>query len=89
MYFWIVRLHTRIPSLSNPPRMRSAPQSRFLLAISLINAILSRESFGFLESAFDLCFQNKWKSSRCHPAQGLWLHNEEDLLPGPKHPRQK
>jgi hypothetical protein len=58
--------HTRIPSLGNSPRMRSAPQSRFLLAISLINAIVSGESFGCLESVFDLCFQNKRKSSRCH-----------------------
>ena len=59
MYFWIVRLHTRIPSLSNSPRMRSAPQSRFLLDISLIKAIVSGEIFGCLESAFDVCFQNK------------------------------
>ena len=66
MYFWIVRLHTQIPSLSNSPRMRSAPQSRLLLAISLINAIVSGEIFDCLASAFDLCFQNKRKSSRCH-----------------------
>ena len=81
--------HTRIPSLSNSPRMRSAPQSRLFLTISLINAIVSGESFGCLESAFDVCFQNKRKSSRCHPAQGLRLHNEERLLPGPHHPRKK
>jgi hypothetical protein len=42
-----------------------------------------------LKSAFDLCFQKKRKSSRCHPAQGFRLHNEERLLPGPHHPRQK
>jgi hypothetical protein len=66
MYFWIVRLHTRIPSLSNSPRIRSAPQSRFFLAISLINTIVSGESFGCLESALDFRFQNKRKSPRCH-----------------------
>ena len=66
MYFWIVRLHTQISSFSNSPRMRSAPQSRLFLAISLINAIVSGESFGCLASAFDLRFQNKRKSSRCH-----------------------
>jgi len=87
MYLWIVRLHTRISSFSNSPRMRSAPQSRLFLAISLINAIVSRESFGCLESAFDLRFQNRRKSSRCHPAQGLWLHYEKCLLPAPNHPR--
>jgi hypothetical protein len=38
--------------------MRSAPQSRLVLAISLIDAIVSGESFGCLESAFDVCFQN-------------------------------
>src|SRR6266700_418569 len=32
--------HTRIPSLSNSPRIRSAPQSRLFLAISLINAMV-------------------------------------------------
>jgi len=45
--------------------MRSAPQSRLFAAISLIKTIVSGESFGFLERAFDLCFQNKRKSSRC------------------------
>jgi hypothetical protein len=49
----------------------------------------SQHSLGFLESAFDLCFQYKWKSFRCHPAQGLRLHNEEYLPPGPNHPVQK
>jgi hypothetical protein len=34
MYFWIVRLQTWIPSLSNSPRIRSAPHSRLSLAIS-------------------------------------------------------
>ena len=32
--------HTRRPSLSNSPRIRSAPQSRLFLAISLINAMV-------------------------------------------------
>ncbi len=31
----------------------------------LINAIVSKESFGCLASAFDLCFQNKQKNFRC------------------------
>ena len=70
-------------------RLECAPlrRRRFLLAISLINAIVSAESFGCLESAFDLCFQKKRKSSRCERQHGLWLHNQECLLPSPKHPR--
>jgi hypothetical protein len=59
------------------------------LAISLINAIVCGESFGCLESALDLRFQNKRKSSRCERQQVLRLHNEERLLAGPHHPRQK
>ncbi len=44
--------------------MRSAPQSRLFAAISLIKVIVSHESRGLLEHTFDLCFQNKRKSSR-------------------------
>ena len=36
--------------------MRSAPQSRLFAAISLINVIISAESLGLLERAFDLRF---------------------------------
>jgi hypothetical protein len=87
IYFWMVRLHTRISSLRNSPRMRSAPQSRLFIAMSLINAMVSVDSFGCLESAFDLCFQNQRKNSRCERQQGLRLHNEERLLPCSNHPR--
>ncbi len=31
MYFWIVRLHARIPSLSNSPRIRSAQKTPILV----------------------------------------------------------
>src|SRR6266568_775 len=41
MYFWIVRLLTRTPILSNSPRMRSAPQRRLLAAISRISPTVS------------------------------------------------
>jgi hypothetical protein len=65
MYFWMVRLHTRIPSLSNSPRMRSAPQSRLFLAISLINAIVSVATLGLAVLAFDLYLQKRRNPSRC------------------------
>ena len=38
---------------------------RLFAAICWNNAIVSHESPGLLERAFDLCFQNKRKSSRC------------------------
>ena len=45
--------------------MRSAPHIRLFAAISLIKPMVSGVSFGFLELALDLCFQNTRKSSRC------------------------
>ena len=33
-YFWMVRLHTRMPSFRSSPRIRSAPHSRLFMAIS-------------------------------------------------------
>ncbi len=38
--------------------MRSAPQSRLCAAISWINVIISHESLGWLERAFDARFQH-------------------------------
>jgi len=66
--------------------MRSAPQSRLLAAISLINVIVSCESLGLFEQALDLRFQNTRKSSRCQREIRLWLDEEKRLFPGPNHP---
>jgi hypothetical protein len=66
--------------------MRSAPQSRLCAAISWINVMVSHESRGLLERAFDLCLQNKRKSSRCQREIRLWLDEEKRLFPGPNHP---
>jgi hypothetical protein len=44
-------------ALSNSPRMRSAPHSRLLVAISLIKEIVSGEIFGVTEAPLDLYFQ--------------------------------
>jgi hypothetical protein len=38
MYFWTVRFATRMPSFSNSPRMRSAPQRGFATDISRMSA---------------------------------------------------
>jgi hypothetical protein len=69
--------------------MRSAPQSRLLAAISLINLIVSCESLGLLERAFDVCFQNARKSSRWKPQKRLRLDDKERLFPGPSHSSEK
>jgi hypothetical protein len=69
--------------------MRSAPQSQLFAAISLINVIVSSESFGFLARVLDLCFQNKRKSSRWKPQQRLRLNKEKRLIPGSNHPDEK
>jgi hypothetical protein len=42
----MVRLQTRMPSFRSSPRILSAPQSRFFLAISLINVIVSAVTLG-------------------------------------------
>ena len=49
-----------------PPALESAPQSRLFAAICWIKLIVSEESFCILDRAFDLRFQNRRKSSRCH-----------------------
>ena len=69
--------------------MRSAPQSRLWAAISWIKLITSGESLGLFERAWDLCFQNKRKSSRWKPQQRLRLDKKERLFPSPDHPGQE
>ena len=65
IYLWMVRLLTLLSSLSNSPRIRSAPQSRLLAAISLIKLIVSDASLGLLSCTLHLCFQYTRKSPRC------------------------
>ena len=83
MYFWIVRVQTRRPSLSNSPRIRSAPHSRLSLAITLINSTVSVEIFGLGAAALDLYFQYSFNPWRCQREPRLWLNDEQRLLPGP------
>jgi hypothetical protein len=89
MYFCIVRLQTPIPSLSNSPRIRSAPHSRLSLAISLIKATVSAEIFGLRAAALDVYFQKSRKPWRCHRSNVVFLNDEEGLFPGPNHACQK
>ena len=65
MYFWMVRLHTRMSSFSNSPRMRSAPHSRLSQAIRLISSTVSVGSFGLREAGLDFLLQNGRKPALC------------------------
>ena len=85
----MVRLEMQMPILSNSPRIRSAPQSRFCTAISLIKATVSAGIFGLEDAALDLYFQNRRASLAMPLEQRLWLGNEQGLFPGPNCPRQK
>jgi hypothetical protein len=69
--------------------MRSAPQSRLLVAISLMKLITSGESLGFLERAWDLCFGEQAKELTMPAQKRLWLDEEKRLFPGPNHSGQE
>ncbi len=66
MYFWTVRLPTRIPSLSSSPRIRSAPQILFAMAIVRINATASAASLRSVREDLLLRRQVQRNLSRCH-----------------------
>ena len=53
MYFWMVRLHTLIPSLSSSPQIRSAPHKRFSFTILRMRSIVSGGIFGSFGLRFD------------------------------------
>jgi hypothetical protein len=53
----MVRLETRMPTLSSSPRMRSAPHRRWSRAMVWIKATVSAEILGCLEAGFDCCRQ--------------------------------
>lgn len=78
-----------ISSLRSSPRIRSAPQSRLFVAISLLKQIVSGESLDFLAWAFELRFQNMRKSSRWKPRKCLRLNKKEGLFPGSNYPGQE
>ena len=46
-----------MPSLSNSPRMRSAPHKRLSRAMVWINVTVSAAILGFLEAGLDRCRQ--------------------------------
>jgi hypothetical protein len=58
-------------------------------AISFIKVIVSCESRGFLECAFDLRFGEHTEELTMPAKQRLWLDKEERLFPGSDYPGQK
>jgi hypothetical protein len=56
MYFWMVRFHTLIPSLSSSPRNRSAPHNRCSFALLRMRSIFSGGIFGVFCFRFDFIF---------------------------------
>lgn len=64
-YLWTVCLLRRMPSLSNSPRIRSAPHRWFSLAIFFIRAIVLGETQGFFVFEFDFHRQKKRNRLRC------------------------
>ena len=74
-----------MPSLSNSPRIRSAPHSRLSLAISWIKVTVSWDSLGLREAAPDLYFHKSLKPWRCQREPRLWLNDDEDLFPAPNY----
>ena len=85
----MVRLQTRIPNLSNAPRIRSAPHSRLSLAISLMKATISADILDLRVAALDVYFQKSRKPWRCHRSNVVFLNDEEGLFPGSNHSCQK
>ena len=64
--------------------MRCAPQSRLFLAISLINALVSADTFACVDVAF--CLQKRRKEALAMPTQKCFcLNDDEPLFPCPDH----
>jgi hypothetical protein len=55
----------------------------------LLKAMVSSATLDLRETALDLRFQNRRKSSRCHREPRVWLHDEEGGLSGPNQPGQQ
>src|SRR5262249_19712598 len=78
-----------MPSLSNSPRIRSAPQSRLSLAISLPQRYGLSGYFRLGRNCSRFVLPEKSKSLAMPPEQRLWLDNEQDLFPGLNRSREK
>jgi hypothetical protein len=85
----MVRLQTRRPSFNSSPRIRSAPQSRFCVAICLIKAMVSAATFGLWEEVFDLRFQYRRKSPGATASLVSGCTSDVSLLPRSNQPGQQ
>jgi hypothetical protein len=80
-------LHTRIPSLSNSPRMRSAPKTAILACHLLDQCNRLWRELRLSRISLRLVLPEQVEKFPMPPKQGLRLYNEEYLPPGPNHPR--
>ena len=69
--------------------MRSAPQSRLLVAISLIKLIVSGESLGLFERRLGFVLPEQAEELTMPAQQRLRLDKVKRLFPGPNHSGQE
>jgi hypothetical protein len=85
----LVRLQTWMPSFNNSPRILSAPQSRLSLAICLRKRDGVRGDLGLVILNLRLALPIQTKELPMPSEQGVWLHDQESLLPRANQPGQQ
>ena len=89
MYFWIVRLHTCMPSFNSSPRIRSAPPEPIVLGHLSDQGNRFGSDPRLVRSGLGLAFPVETKELPMPAQQGLWLHEQKSLLPGSNQPGQQ
>jgi hypothetical protein len=78
-----------MPSLSNSPRIRSAPHSRFSFAIALSQRYGLSGDLGCGRHGPGLVFPVEFEALAMPAEQRLWLDDKQGLFPGPHHSCQQ
>ncbi len=81
LYFCTVRLLIVMPSFKSSPRIRSAPHSRFFVAISLIKLTVSGGDPAFDAPGPGSPTPEHSKPLAMPPQDGLGLHNGQGAAP--------
>ena len=90
MYRWTVRFATRMPSFKSSPRIRSAPQRRFSIAMRWMRAMTSRSHARLARTGRAGLVTPEQPESRAVPAKnGLGLDEEQGAAPPGKKPREQ
>ena len=88
MYFWTVRLLTRMPSFSSSPLTRSAPQSLLSSAIRLMSTMVAEASRRLVRPVRDFLCQNRRKPARCQRKIVSGLTSKYGVPPGAREGRE-